>query len=79
MSKNSLLNRVKLNILPRVNSENESFEISALCLPLICLPLKKQPLNHVQNLSGFAELSFADTDDTGNEILLLIGSDFYCH
>ena len=58
-------------------NENKSFELSALCLPLICLPLKKQPLNYVQNLPEFVELNFADTGDTGNEIDLLIGSDFY--
>ena len=77
VSKDSLVDRVKLNILPRADTENKSFEISALCLPLICLPLKKQPLNDVQNLPEVAELSFANTGDTGNEIDLLIGSDFY--
>ena len=77
VSKDSLVDRVKLNILPRVENKNKSFEISALCLPLICLPLKKQPLNYVQNLPEFAELNFADTGDAGNEIDLLIGSDFY--
>ena len=39
--------------------------------------MKKQPLNYVQNLPEFVELNFADTGDTGNEIDLLIGSDFY--
>ena len=78
VSKDSLVDRVKLNILPRVDNENKSFEISALCLQLICLPLKKQPLNYFQNLPEFAELNFAATEDTGNGIDLLIGStDFY--
>ena len=76
LSKDSLANRVKLNILPRVDSEKKSFDISALCSPLICLPLKKQHLNYVQNLPEFVELNFADTGDTGNEIDLLIGSGF---
>ena len=57
--------------------ENKYLEISALWLPLICLPLKKQPLSYVQNLLEFVELDFADTGDTGNGIDLLIGSDFY--
>ena len=39
--------------------------------------MKKQPLNYVQNSPEFAELNFADTGDTGNEIDLLMGSDFY--
>ena len=43
----------------------------------ICLPLKKQPLSYVQNLPKFVELDFDNTGDTGNEIGLLIGSDFY--
>ena len=73
----SLVNRVKLNILLGFDNENKSFEISALCLPLICLPLKKQPLSYVQNLPEFVELEFADIGDTGNEVNLLIGSDFY--
>ena len=77
MSKDSLVDRVKLNILPRVDNENKSFDILALCLRLIFLPLKKQPLNYVQNLPEFPELNFANTGDTGNEIDLLIGSDFY--
>ena len=67
---------MKLNILPRVDSEKKSFDISALCSPLVCLPLKKQHLNYVQNLPEFVELNFADTGDTGNEIDLLIGSGF---
>ena len=71
------MDRVKLDILPRVDTENKFFEISALCLPLICLPLKKQPLKYIQNLPEFAELNFADTGDTENEIDLLIGSAFY--
>ena len=76
-SRNSLVDHVKLNILPRVDNKNKSDEISALCLPLICLPLKKQPLNYVQNLPEFPELKFVDTGDTGYKIDLLIGSDFY--
>ena len=44
---------------------------------LICLPLKKQPLNYVQNLTEFPELNFVDTGDTGNNIDLLISSDYY--
>ena len=76
LSKDSLANRVKLNILPRVDSEKKSFDISSLCSPLICLPLKKQHLNYVQNLPEFVELNFADTGDTGNKIDLLIGSGF---
>ena len=71
------MDHVKLNILPRVDNKNKSYEISALCLPLICLPLKKQPRNYVQNLPEFAELKFVDTGDTGYEIDLVIGSDFY--
>ena len=55
VSKDGLVDCVKLNILPRVDNKNKSFEISALCLLLICLPLKKQPLNYVQNLPEFAE------------------------
>ena len=31
VSKDSLVDRVKRNILPRIDSENKSFEISALC------------------------------------------------
>ena len=76
-SRNSLVDHVKLNILPRVDNKNKSDEISALCLPLIYLPLKKQPLNYVQNLPEFPELKFVDTGDTGYKIDLLIGSDFY--
>ena len=77
MSKDNLVDRVKLDILPQVDNENKSFEISALCLPLICSPLKKQPLNYVQNLPEFAKSNFPNTGDTENEIDLLIGSDFY--
>ena len=77
VSMDSLVNRVKVNILLGFDNENKSFEISALCLPLICLPLKKQPLSYVQNLPEFVELEFADIGDTGNEVNLLIGSDFY--
>lgn len=44
---------------------------------LICLPLKKQPLNYVQNLTEFPELNFVDTGDTGNNIDLLISSDYF--
>ena len=76
-SRNSFVDHVKLNILPRVDNKNKSYEISALCLPLICLPLKKQPRNYVQNLPEFAELKFVDTGDNGYEIDLVIGSDFY--
>ena len=39
--------------------------------------MKKQPLSYVQNLPELAELDFADTGDTGNEIDLLIGL-YYC-
>ena len=31
VSKDSLVDRVKRNILPRIDNENKSFEISALC------------------------------------------------
>ena len=31
VSKDSLVDRVKDNILPRIDNENKSFEISALC------------------------------------------------
>ena len=61
MSEGSLVNRVKLKILPRFDNEIKSFEILALYLPLICLPLKKQPLSYLQNLPDFVELDFADT------------------
>lgn len=43
------------NILPRVDNENKSFEISTLCLLIIFLPFKKQPLNYVKKLPKFAE------------------------
>lgn len=70
------MTHVKFNILLRVDNENKLFEISAFCLLLICLNLKKQPLNHVRNQPGFAEMNFADTGETGNEIDLWISSDF---
>ena len=31
VSKDSIVDRVKHNILPRIDNENKSFEISALC------------------------------------------------
>lgn len=43
------------NILSRVDNENKSFEISTLCLLIIFLPFKKQPLNYVKKLPKFAE------------------------
>ena len=58
---------MKCSILRRVRNENQSFEASALCLLLICLSLKNQPLNYVHSLPG----------DTGNEMDLLIGSYYY--
>ena len=39
--------------------------------------MKKQPLSYVQNLPEFVKLEFSDTGDTGNEIDLLTGSNFY--
>ena len=38
---------------------------------------KATSVSYVQNLPEFVELDFADTEDPGNKIDLLIGSDFY--
>ena len=51
--------------------------IRALCVPLICLPIKKQPIKVIkEHFVEFRNLEFSETD-IEKEIDLLIGSDLY--
>ena len=65
---------VKLNLLTQ---SNEKLTVHAMSYPYICAPLKHQPLDLVKNaFENFKNINFADSG-VGDEIDLLIGSDYY--
>ena len=69
------LDKVVEKVCVKILGKNEHI-MKALCVPIICLPLTNQPINEVKSMAEFDGLNFADSGD-GNEIHLLIGSDYY--
>lgn len=66
--------RVKLSAVTR---DKNTISFSALSVPIICLPIKSQPVNSAkQKFTDLKETDFASSG-VGNEIDLLIGSDMY--
>ena len=58
-------------------AENKSIETKAYVTPLICLPIKHQPLNLAQKYFVKYNVNFADQGHLEDEIDLLIGMDYY--
>ena len=73
-SKTSLVDQVKFLIKTK---SHKSFCLQALSVPLICLPIKNQPVAFARE--NFEHLRGLDLADSGgeDEVDLLIGSDFY--
>ena len=76
---NSRINSKTVDIV-KVNVHtcaDQTVTLLATSYPIICTPLKNQPVNFVKdNFVKFRDLNFADNGH-GDEIDLLIGSDYY--
>ena len=58
-------------------AENKSIETKADVTPLICLPIKNQPLNLAKKHFEKYNVNFADQGHLGDEKDLLIGMDYW--
>ena len=73
-SQNSLAKKVRFQLK---RAENKSIEIKAYVAPLICLPIKNQPLNLAKKHFEKYNVNFADQGQLGDKTDLLIGMDYY--
>ena len=73
-SQNSLAKKVRFQLK---TAENKSMQTKAYVPPLICLPIKNQPLNLAKKHFETYNVNFADQGHLGDEIDLLIGMDYY--
>ena len=73
-SQNSLAKKVRFQLK---TVENKFMETNAYVTPLICLPIKNQPLNSTKKYFGKYSVNFSDRGHIGYKTDLLIGMDYY--
>jgi len=74
-SKDSVLDKVSFELN---NDKKQTFEILALCNKTICLPIMNNFLDaSKERFSHLKGIKFADPGESGDDVDVLIGSDFY--